>query len=181
MRLQTLTLTSCLTISVWFAAGGALRAQNTNAPVAPPAPVNAAPSMQPRMRPLPPGASAAGPFAALSEEQRDSYQKILADQRDQLMELNSKLQAANQQISDAVLQTNVNEKIIREKVLAAAQIQAEMVILRAKALSQVQPPISAEQLEKMKNPRPMMPMQRPMAPVAPPSTNHDQNGLPPKQ
>jgi hypothetical protein len=62
-----------------------------------------------------------------------------------------------------------------------------MAVIRAKVFSQVQPPLSPEQIEKIKAGQPgrIRPMgqqiERP-APHAPsPGTNQDANGLPPKK
>ena len=75
--------------------------------------------------------------------------------------------------------------------MAAYRIEAEMAVMRAKAMSEVQPPLTPEQIQKIKTGqpgqmRPLRPQQQRQlersAPGTPLSnTNGDINGLPPKK
>ena len=151
--MQSKILMSCLTAGVLIAGGLALRAADTNAPAATPPGASAAPPQQaapPRVRPLP--GRRPDPTDALTEEQRASYSKNIADKRAEMMEV--------------------------------AKLQADIAILRAKAFAEVQPPVTDEQMEKIKEmltPATIRPIQPPAA--APPSatTNQSGAGVQPKQ
>lgn len=178
-------LTSCLVIGVLFVTGSTLRAQGTNAPaLTSPKPGTSSPAptaIQPRMRAMPPGGG--GPLSAFTEQQRASFEHNMNEQREALMKLNSKLQAARQEIGDAMFSTKVDEKLIRQKVMDAAKIEADMAVVRAQAFADIQPPITPDELEKFKHFQ-SSPMVRPMPPrptPTPGSTNHAANILPPKQ
>jgi uncharacterized membrane protein len=128
------------------------------------------------------GIALGGPVGAMTDEQRASYQATLRAMHGEMAELEAKLRAARQEVLDTSLTTKFDENLVREKALAAARIEAELAVIRAKALSQVQPPLSQEQIEKIKSgrPGPMRPIDHPRhEPAA--KTNNDQNGLPPKQ
>ena len=76
---------------------------------------------------------------------------------------------------------------IRQKAQAVASLQAELTVMQAKALSQVQPPLTAEQVEKLRGGeggasegRQNLESRARRQP-APPQSGTDENGLPPKQ
>ena len=98
------------------------------------------------------------------------------------MELQSKYQAAQKEVFEAGLSTNFDEKLIRQKAEVAAQIWADMLVSRAKAPSEIQPPLSPDQIEKIKSME--SPAANPRVLRAPPqpgaTTNHEPNGLPAK-
>jgi Spy/CpxP family protein refolding chaperone len=129
------------------------------------------------------GYALGGPVGVMTDEQRASYQTTLRAMHGRIAELDAKLRVARQDVLDTALTTKFDENVIREKALAAARIEAELAVIRAKALSQVQPPLSAEQIEKIKSgrPGPMRPLERPPRGESRAGTNHDDNGLPPKQ
>jgi Spy/CpxP family protein refolding chaperone len=179
MRLKTVI--SGLVAGCLLATGSQLWAQNTN--TTPTTPPNQPPQIH---APTPggPGAPQArtGVAGILSEEQQASFQKVNAELRDKMTALQSKLQAAQREVFEAGMSPKFDENLVREKAQAAAQIWADMLVARAKAPSEIQPPLTAEQIEKIKdmerpptNPRMLRPQVPPGA-----STNHDQNGLPPK-
>lgn len=184
-------LTCCLTTGLLLAARPALHAADTNAPAPPPPGAGAPPqigpppngaNMPPRVRPNP-GVMPGSPLSVLSQEQRDSFEKNLNDARGEIMGLNSKLQAARQEITDAMFALKVDENQIRQKVMAEAEVEADIAVIRAKAFSGIQPPLTADELDKFKHfqAAPMRMGPRPMPPQSPPGTNHAGNGLPPKQ
>jgi hypothetical protein len=183
--MQSKILTSFLMAGVLITGGLASRAEQTNAPAATPPGANSAPpqqTLQPRMRPLP-GASMGGPMAVLTEEQRASYQKNIPSS--EMMELYSKRQAARLEIGQMMYAPKVDENLIRQRIMEEAKIEADIAILQAKAFAEVQPPLTDEQIDKVKQMlAPRQPMIRPTPPPTTPSTtvtNQGQSGLPGKQ
>ena len=155
---------------------GMLQAQNTNASSTNLPSTN----MPPRVQSLPP--RQAGPLAILSDEQRASYRNLSAAQHEQIAELQTKLLGVQGELLELTLLTNANEKLIREKAADAGRIYADSVVLQAKLFAEIQPPLSAEQIEKIK--AVMSPRATPRVlrgQPSPASTNRDENGLPPKQ
>ena len=138
--------------------------------------------MPPRMRaPGGPGGRPPGLMGILSEEQLTSFQKARAAQTEKMRELQPKMQAAQKDVFEASLSPKFDEALVHQKAEAAAQIYADILVTQAKAFSEIQPPLSPEQIEQLKemqspsaNPRVLHPQPRPGA-----TTN--QNGLPPKQ
>jgi Spy/CpxP family protein refolding chaperone len=163
-------------------------AQSTNAP-------------EGAARQRPPGASQnpnisgialGGPVGVLTDQQRTSYEAALGRQREVMIKLQAQLRAAREDFTAASVDQKFDENVMRQKALAAARIEAEMAVIRAHAMSEVQPPLTAEQIQKVKagQPGPMRPYQvQPQqqrrleqgAPHATGSTNQDANGLPPKK
>ena len=170
--MQRKILISSLAVGCLLAALSTLWAQDTNAPST---------NTQPRIQTLPP-ARQQGILGILSDEQRSSYQSATTAQRAKLIELQSKLQVAQRETFEAALSPQYDENLVRQKAAAAGQIFADMLVLRTKPLSEIKPPLSVEQIEKLKtvpspgmNPR-VLPGATPAA-----GTNRDENGLPPKQ
>jgi Spy/CpxP family protein refolding chaperone len=130
------------------------------------------------------GMALGGPVGIMTEEQRASYQEALRAMHPQIAELDAKLRTARQDFLNTALTGKSDENVLREKALAAARIEAELSVIRAKAFSQMKPPFTPEQIEKVKTGQygPVRPFEhaRPQPPAIS-STNHDPNGLPPKQ
>jgi Spy/CpxP family protein refolding chaperone len=181
-------LMSCMTASVLIAGSVASHAADTNAPAATPPGATSqqgANPAPPHVRPLP-GATAGGPMSVLSEEQRASYQKNITDKRAEMLELNSKLQASRQELNEIMYSLKVDEGLIRQKMMNEAKIEADIMVLRARAFADIQPPMTGEQFEKFKEaqqqPRPMMRATPPVSVTPSPGTNQGgAGGAQPKQ
>lgn len=135
------------------------------------------------------GFALGGPVGVLDDQQRASYMAAMGRQRAKMLELDAQLRIAREAFVAASVDQKFDENAMREKAMAAYRIEAEMAVMRAKALSEVQPPLTAEQIEKIKTGQPgqvrqLRPRQQlenpaPRNPVV--NTNADVNGLPPKK
>ncbi len=99
------------------------------------------------MRSLGPGQ---GLMSVLTEEQRASLRNVMVAQRDKTRELEQKLRAARQELLAASFAAKVSEKVIREKGKEIGKLEAELAVLRARAFSKIQPPLSPDQIEQLK-------------------------------
>lgn len=93
--------------------------------------------------------------SVLTDEQKESFRKASEGQREKRQEIEEKLRDARKAILEASLAEKLDENLLRKKFMDAAKIDADLTVLRAKALSQVKPLLSKEQIEKLKNPQPM--------------------------
>lgn len=91
----------------------------------------------------------------LTPEQRESMRTASEADREKTRDLEEKARDARKAVLDATLEKNFNEDALRKKLEAAAKIDTDLMLIRAKALSKIEPPLSAEQIEKIKNPPPM--------------------------
>ena len=91
----------------------------------------------------------------LTPEQRESMRGNAEVNREDVRELEEKLRDARKEATEATLARDFNERVLRSKLEAAAKIETELAVLRAKALANIEPPLTEEQLEKIKNPAPM--------------------------
>jgi Spy/CpxP family protein refolding chaperone len=109
-----------------------------------------------------------------------------------MRELEIKMRSARQELLAAGLDGKFDEEAVRKQALAVANLDAEIAVLRVKAISQVQPPLSPEQIEKIKSATPNLPGraaamrgQRESGNAPRRSsvlnTNRDENDLPPKK
>jgi Spy/CpxP family protein refolding chaperone len=120
-----------------------------------PAPGASQPGERPPFRGL--QAGQAGRFApmferVLTEDQRVSFREAMESQRDKLRELGEELRAARREALEASVTREFDEELVRQKAMAVAQAEAEMAVLRARALSQIRPSLSADQIERLRNP-----------------------------
>lgn len=90
----------------------------------------------------------------LTEDQRDSMRQAMEAQREKLRGLQEKIRAARKALMTAALEDDFKEDAVRAKALEVAKLEADVSVLRLKALAEVQPALSKEQLEKMLNPPP---------------------------
>ena len=122
----------------------------------------------------------------LTEEQRTSLREAAAAQGEQSREQELKLRAARKEMLNLSLTETFDEAAVRAKALEVGKLEAELTVLRAKALSQMRPPLSPEQIEQLKNPPPPNQGPRPgefrpdqrRNPRPPPGPRED-NNLPP--
>jgi Spy/CpxP family protein refolding chaperone len=144
---------------------------------------------QPR-RPLP---LAAGErfFTALNRvltvEQRQSLRAALEPQRDKIPVLEEKVRASRRALLDAAVGGKFDENLVRQSAEASAGVEAELTVIYARALSQMRPPLSTQQLQQLKNIQPGQ-FQAQSGPAAasapekhlelPPSLPRDTNDLP---
>jgi Spy/CpxP family protein refolding chaperone len=130
----------------------------------------------------------------LTDEQRASFRQQMESQREQMRGIEVKLREARAKAVDAAFQRPLNETAVRESAMAVASLEADLAVIRAKALAQIQPPLSPEQIEKIKrgiagaplrrefrNPERAQPQLAPERQHNITSTNRDENDLPAKQ
>ena len=120
-------------------------------------------------------------FGLLTDEQRASLRRAMEAQREKMRGLEEKLRDARKELFEAGLKEKFDEEAVRQKAMVAAKLDAELAVLRAKAFSQMRPPLSAEQLEKLKNQASLGPVQRQGERQRQrPEVQRDEHGLPPK-
>jgi len=90
----------------------------------------------------------------LNPEQRESLRGAMQADREKIRELEQQLREARKAAADAGIGNDFQEEELRAKLEAAAKLDMEITVLRAKALAQVQPPLTDDQIQKLKNPPP---------------------------
>lgn len=90
----------------------------------------------------------------LTEDQRDSMRQAMESQREKMRGLQEKIRDARKSLMKAALTDDFKEDAVHAKALEVAKLEADMSVLRLKALAEVQPALSKEQLEKLMNPQP---------------------------
>ena len=123
----------------------------------------------------------------LTEEQRTSFRQAMEVQRETMRDTEGKLRDARKKLVEAGLDGTFDEAAVRKQALAVATLEAELSVIRVRAISQLQPPLSPEQIGKIKNgaAAPMRNLERPQPPGERrhnlTSTNRDENDLPLKR
>ena len=87
----------------------------------------------------------------LTTEQRQSFQQILEAQGAQIRPLVEKLQASRQAMLNQAVSGNFDENLVRQYAVQSANAEADLTVIFARALSRMQPPLSAEQVAQLKN------------------------------
>ena len=133
-----------------------MTAADPPAPGAPPAaPGQPAPGAQP-----PPGRPERAPRIAgggglmvLDEQQREKYREASQKNSEELRNIDQKLRAAQKELVHAALAEKYDEKAVREKADVIGKLQADLMVLRAKAFSSVAPTLKPEQREQLESSR----------------------------
>jgi Spy/CpxP family protein refolding chaperone len=104
----------------------------------------------------PPAFAGAGRFfpainQVLTDEQRQSLRAALERQRDKMPALEEKVRAPRRTLLDAATGGKFDESLVRQAAQTSAEAEAELTVIYAQALSQMQPPLSAQQLQQLKN------------------------------
>jgi len=87
----------------------------------------------------------------LTPEQREFVRKANEENRDKTRDLEEKVRAARRAALDATLDKKFDEAALRQKLEAAAKLDIDLMVIRSKALSKVEPPLTDEQIERIKN------------------------------
>src|SRR3954469_4507161 len=85
------------------------------------------------------GFALGGPIGVLTDQQRASYEAAMQRQRGRMQELQAQLRTAREEFVAASVDQKFDENAMRQKAMAAYRPEVEMAVLRAKALSEVQP------------------------------------------
>jgi Spy/CpxP family protein refolding chaperone len=91
----------------------------------------------------------------LTDDQRDSFRQVMVSQRETLRGLQEKIRDARKVMMTAAFAEDYKEEVVRAKALEVAKLEADVTVLRLKAIAEVQPALSQEQLDKILNPRPL--------------------------
>jgi Spy/CpxP family protein refolding chaperone len=117
----------------------------------------------------------------LTEEQRASLRIVMEAQREKVRDLEEKARAARKEVFEAGLAEKFDEAVVRQKATEVAKVDAEIIVLRVKAFSQMRPPLSAEQMQKLRNMTPGGLENRGEPSRSRPDIKRDENGLPLKK
>jgi Spy/CpxP family protein refolding chaperone len=88
-------------------------------------------------------------MSSLTDQQRASLRDIMAENRDKVRELEEKVREARKDMFVAGIMQKFDEKTVREKAFEAAKADAELTVLRVKALAEMKPPLSVDQLQRI--------------------------------
>jgi len=120
-------------------------------------------------------------FAILTEEQRASFRQAMENQREAVRELEQKSAEARRELMEAALVDKFDEGNVRQKLNALMKVDADLTMVRIKALSKMEPALTAEQLEKLWNAMQPEGAGAPNSRKRRPDAPRDENGLPLKK
>lgn len=121
-------------------------------------------------------------LSVLTEEQRASMREAMAADREKIRELELKIRESRKELFELGLREKFDEAAVREKAAAVAKLDAEMTVLRVKAISKIRPPLTAEQIEKIRNSAGAeLGERQPESPRRRHDIPRDENGLPLKE
>jgi Spy/CpxP family protein refolding chaperone len=122
--------------------------------------------------------------SVLTEEQRASLRQAMEKNQEKIRDIERRAREARRAMLETSLAEEFNESKVKEKALAAAKIEAELTVMRAKALAELQPPLTDEQRSRLKDMLSRGPGSESGAGARPPrhpDIPRDQNGLPLKE
>jgi Spy/CpxP family protein refolding chaperone len=90
-------------------------------------------------------------FGVLTEEQRTSFRQAMEGEREKVRELEQKSAEARRELMESALVDNFDEARVRGKLNTLMKVDADLTMIRIKALSKIEPKLTAEQLQKLRN------------------------------
>jgi Spy/CpxP family protein refolding chaperone len=87
----------------------------------------------------------------LTDDQRKSFRAAIAPQFGKIQPLEEKTRASRKTLLDEIASGNFDEAAVRQNAEESAKADEELTVIFAKSLSQMQPPLSAQQIEQLKN------------------------------
>ena len=87
----------------------------------------------------------------LTDEQRLSLLRNMDVQRDQIQPLQETIRSARAALLNQIVSGNFDEKLARQYAGQSAGAEAQLTVIFVRALSRMQPPLSAAQLAQLKN------------------------------
>ena len=86
----------------------------------------------------------------LTDEQRVSLLRNMDSQRDQIQPLQEKIRSSRAALLNQIVSGNFDEKLAGKYAYQSAGAEAQLTVIFVKALSQMQPPLSAKQVAQLK-------------------------------
>jgi Spy/CpxP family protein refolding chaperone len=87
----------------------------------------------------------------LTDAQRESLRTSLTAEYGQIQPLERTMRSSRQALLNDITSGNFNEAAARQDAQTSANAEAELTVLYAKALSQMTPPLSADQIGQIKS------------------------------
>jgi hypothetical protein len=87
----------------------------------------------------------------LTDEQRLSLLRNMDSQRDQIQPLQEKIRSSRAALLNQIVSGNFDEKLARQYAYQSSGAEAQLTVILVKALSQMQPSLSAKQVAQLKN------------------------------
>ena len=87
----------------------------------------------------------------LTDEQRLSLLRNMDTQRDQIQPLQETIRSSRAALLNQIISGKFDEKLARQYAGQSAGAEAQLTVIFVRALSQMQPPLSAEQLAQLKS------------------------------
>lgn len=87
----------------------------------------------------------------LTDQQRLSLMRNMDSQRDQIEPLQETIRSSRGALLNQIVTGKFDEKLARQYAGQSAGAEAQLTVIFVRALSQMQPPLSAQQLAQMKN------------------------------
>jgi len=86
----------------------------------------------------------------LTDDQRMSLLRNMDLQRDQIQPLREKIRSSRAALLSEIASGKFDEKLVRQYAAQSAGAEAQLTVIFARALSQMQPPLSEQQIAQLK-------------------------------
>ena len=87
----------------------------------------------------------------LTDDQRQSLRSLIQSQREQLQPLEKEMRASRQALLNQITSGQFDENLARQYAEQSAKAESELTLIFAKALSKMQPSLTAQQIKQLKS------------------------------
>ncbi len=90
----------------------------------------------------------------LTDEQRETFRAAREGAREHLRELQERTQQARRELHETMFSEKADEEVIRKHAATLAALEAERVVTQARVLAKIQPGLTPDQRERLRDLRP---------------------------
>jgi Spy/CpxP family protein refolding chaperone len=90
---------------------------------------------------------------SLTEEQRTAIREATESIGDEMREVMERMNKTRRDLQEAIYADKVDQDLIRKRATEVGKSEGEMSIIRATIFAKIRPKLTAEQIERMKNPQ----------------------------
>ncbi|MBI3876772.1 MAG: periplasmic heavy metal sensor [Verrucomicrobia bacterium] len=90
------------------------------------------------------------PMAGLTEEQQQAVRDVMQQMREDMRDFGDRMMTARRELNDVMFAGKIDEKLIRDRYMTVAKLEADATVMRARAFGKLRERVGPEVSERLK-------------------------------
>ncbi len=90
------------------------------------------------------------PMAGLTEEQQQAVRDVMQQMREDMGDFGERMMTARRELNDAMFAGKIDEKLIRDRYMTVAKLEADATVMRARAFGKLRERVGPDVSERLK-------------------------------